>query len=336
MERLTTSRALLLSVCLAAAGLAQEADTTAKPAAIVPASSGEVTTVVHFSGVDRPAAQDITLGALANDQKPNLHIIPKLTVGAITGSGKDWDVTLTVGNLIPFGESTVPVLLKRQPNQTLRFQKTGLVAKPPADSGFEVREGNRLFIVLDNPTAFEYQTVRARLRFEDVEVCQATPDRTAAGNSGDNSHCDDPTQWASFSVPGFTPITLRLTPAAEWFRDPQTSFPKGGKRKGVLSLQFVGAGQNPPVYEQSLPIEVQFDPSDSSVFKNLVRVGFQLVAGALLALVLRVTIPNYRRKSVLKDQLRDAAKATRAISDDVDSMLRVLLRVERLNLDQRA
>jgi hypothetical protein len=255
-------------------------------------------------------------------------------VGAITGSNKDWDVAITVGNLIPFGESTVPLLLKRQPNQTLHFQKAGLVAKPAAESGFAVREGKQLFIVLENTTAFDYATVRVRVRFQDVEVCQATPDRSAAGNPGDNNHCDDPTKWASFPVPKYAPITLRVPPAPEWFRDPQTTLPKSAKRKGVLSLQFVGAAPASAVYEQALPVEVQFDPSEGSIFGNFVRVGIWLVAGALLALILRVTIPNYRRKSVFKEQLGDAAKATRAISDDVESMLRVLLRVERLNLDQ--
>lgn len=334
VERLITLNALLLSVCLAVPAFPQDAETTARPAVIVPASSDQAATVVHFSGVDQPSAQDIALGALANDQKPNQHIIPTLTVGGITGSNKDWDVTITVGNLIPFGESTVPLLLKGQPNQTLHFQKAGLVAKPAAESGFVVREGNQLLIVLENPTAFDYPTVRARVRFQDVEVCQATADRFAGGNPGDNKQCENPAKWASFSVPKYAPITLRVPPAPEWFRDPQTTFPKGAKLKGVLSLQFLGAGPAPAVYEQALPIEVQFDPSEGSIFGNLVRVGKWLIVGALLALVLRVTIPNYRRKSVLKEQLRDAAKATHAISDDVESMLRVLLRVERLNLEQ--
>jgi hypothetical protein len=335
MERLTTLNALLLSVCLAVPALPQEAETTARPAVPVSASSDRADTVVHFSGIDQPGTQDIALGALANDQKPNQHIIPTLTVSAITGSNKDWDVAVTVHDLIPFGESTVPVLLKRQPNQTLRFQKAGLVAKPAAETGFAVREGNQLLIVLENTSAFDYPMVRARLRFQDVEVCQATADQSVdgkAGNPGDNKHCDNPTQWASFSVSKYAPVTLRVPPAPEWFLDPKTSFPKSDKRKGVLSLQFVGAG--PAVYEQALPIEVQFDPSEKSIFRNLVRVGLWLIVGALLALALRVTIPNYRRKSVLKDQLSDAAKATHAISDDVESMLRVLLRVERLNLDQ--
>jgi hypothetical protein len=388
MHRIKRLGVLVLTAFFALPTLPQETDTTAKPAILVPASSDEVTTVVHFSGVDKPRFEDIALGALVNDQKPNQHIIPKLTNPAPTDpklkidrTKKDWDVPITVGNLIPFGESTVPLLLNRQPNQTLHFYKAGLVAKPTAESGFAVREGNQLLIVLENPTAFDYSKVRARLRFQDVEVCQAKADKSQGGCSGDKN-CDDPANWVWFPVLKHSPVTLRVPPAPEWFRDPQTSFPKSAKRKGVLTLQFVGAvtpaaaavpatptkvpatsrkgtttpakdqpnpgkgpdtpgvgsppspDSAPPVYEQDIPIEVQFDPSETTTFWNLVRVGFWLVAGALLALLLRVTIPNYRRKSVLKGQLGDAAKATRAISDDIKSMLRVLLRVERLNLDQ--
>src|SRR5215471_5095097 len=324
----------ILGILLLTSAFPQERDSAARPAVIVPASSDRATTVVHFSGVTQVAAGDIALGALSNDQKPNERIVPSLTVGPITGSGSEWDATITVGDLIPFGETTVPLLLKRQPYQTLRFYKAGLIAKPPAEGGFQVREGKQLYIELENPTAFDYSKVRARLRFQDLEVCAATADKSAAGQAGNNDRCDDPTQWVTFAVPKHAPVTLRVAAPEAWFHDAQTGFPRSEMRKGTLNLQFLGEGQAPPIFEQALPMEVQFVPNDWSVFKNLVRVGVWLVVGALMALLLRIAIPNYRRKSALKQQLADAAKATRAISDDVESMLRVLLRVERLNLDQ--
>jgi hypothetical protein len=334
MVRPEVLRLGILVFLLVTPALPQERESTARPAVIVPASSDRATTVVHFSGIAQLAAADIALGALSNDQKPNERIVPSLTVGPITGSGNEWDATITVGDLIPFGETTVPLLWKRQPNQTLRFYKAGLIAKPPADGGFQVREGKQLYIELENPTAFDYPKVRARLRFQDLEVCAAIADKSAAGQPGNNDRCDDPSQWVAFSVPKHTPVTLRVGAPEAWFRDAQSGFPKAATRKGVLNLQFLGDGQTPAIFEQTLPLDVQFSPNDWSVFGNLVRVGAWLVVGALLALLLRITIPNYRRKSALKQQLGDAAKATRAISDDVESMLRVLLRVERLNLDQ--
>ena len=49
---------------------------------------------------------------------------------------------------------------------------------------------------------------------------------------------------------------------------------------------------------------------------------------------MRVSLPNIKRKRQLKDQLNDVAKLTASISTEVDSNLRVLLRVERLALDE--
>jgi hypothetical protein len=327
-------RLIALAALSATFLLPDVAVTTASPAVQVPASAGEVTTTIHFSGVPKPAPQDIALGALSNDAQPDMYIVPTLTVGAIQGSGTDWDATVTVGNLVPFGDSTVPVLLKRQPNQTLVFRKTGIIAKPSTESGFAVQGGNDLLIVLENTTAFAYPTVRIRLRVDNVDVCHAEVDTMSAGGAGDKENCDDPAKWATFSIPKYPLVTLRITPDSQWFKDPQSQRPKSAKRKGTLSVQFVGAGTPPAIYEQTLPIEVQFDPGKWSIFFNIVWVFLWLLSGSLVALVLRVAIPNYRRKSTLKQQIGDVAKATRGISDAVDSNLRVLLRVERLNLEQ--
>jgi hypothetical protein len=156
MVRLNERLALLvLAVCLALPLLSQQADVVARPAVIVPANADQAVATVHFTGV-QPVAADITLGVLANDQKPNQRILPSFEVGAITGSNQDWDAPITFHDLMSFGDNAVPVLLKRQPNQTLHFQKVGLVAKASADSGFAVREGSQLFVILENPTAFDY------------------------------------------------------------------------------------------------------------------------------------------------------------------------------------
>ena len=80
---------------------------------------------------------------------------------------------------------------------------------------------------------------------------------------------------------------------------------------------------------------MQLDPSRRSLFGSLLAVGGLLLLGALISLLLRVSIPNYRRKKALKDQLEEARRNTADISDQVNSQLRVLLRVERLALDQR-
>ena len=304
----------------------------AAPVEIVPASSDEAAVSFRITDLDALTARDITLGALTSTANPNHHIVPVLRKADVAGAAKDWTVSLVVGNLIPFGESTVPVLIRGEAKRTLRFQKPGLIARAPAGTTFDVKEGQPLFVVLENPTAFAYANVRARWRFHHTEVCSATVDAPAASATPQAAaRCEDPATWIAFRVDQHAPVTLRVTPAAEWFRDDQTGFPRAAKRSGMLTLRYTGEGPSPRVYEQSLPLEVQFNPGDASAFRNLLRIAWWLLTGALLALGLRVAVPNYRRKESLKDQLRDAEEAIRDIL--VETALQVLLKVETFTLD---
>ncbi len=98
----------------------------------------------------------------------------------------------------------------------------------------------------------------------------------------------------------------------------------------VLAQDIIKAGTM--IFEQNIPLEVQFEPSGVSTLFTLLEIFSGLLIGAVLLLSLRVTIPNYRRKRAIKEQFAQAAKATRGISGGVSSVLRVLLRVERLAL----
>ena len=135
----------------------------------------------------------------------------------------------------------------------------------------------------------------------------------------------------AFDVGRHAPVTLQVTPAEEWFKDAQTGFPRRANRSGTLTLRYTGDGESPAVFEQSLPLDVQFNPGDTTAFWNLLRIARWLLLGALLALALRVAVPNYRRKESLKEQLRDAEQATRDIL--FETALKVLLKVEGLTLD---
>ncbi len=314
---------------------------------IVSATAESATATVHLPGIDRPQLPDLQVTVPSSDDRS----APKVTITGVTGAAKDWDVGLTAEALNSFGESIATLLYKGQPKSIVRFLKPGLVVKRP-DGGFTAKEesfrslrslgawfpwhadGTPLTIVLENPASVAYPKVRARLRFQDTDVCEAATDSAQSGNPGDNSKCDDPAHWASFAAARFTTTTLRASGAKSWFRDAQSGYPKSAKRAGTLTLRYDPApGSNAPVYEQNIPLEVQFDPSSSSLFFTLLKIGAGLLAGALLSLILRVTIPNYRRKRAIKEQFAQAKKATRGISDAVNSMLRVLLRVERLTLE---
>lgn len=301
---------------------------------IVPASSDEATVTVHLTGVDALTPRDLAPGPFAGALKPTPHVVPEFRKIDVSGEPNNWTATLVVGNLIAFGESTVPLLVRGEPVHTLRFQKPGLVARAPVESGFEIKEGKQLFVVLENPTAFAYSRVRARWRFNDTEICHATPDASAADGStpGDTTRCDDPTKWVTFAVPKHAPVTLRVNAPAEWFRDAQTGFPRAAKRSGVLTLQYANESAPSVIHEQVLPLDVQFNPGDRTIFRNLLRIAWWLAIGAVVALGLRVVVPNYRRKEMLKEQLNDARDTIRDIS--IEIALQVLLKVETLTLEQ--
>ena len=321
-----------------------------QPAVIVPATRDWASLGVLLRDLDAPAAAgDLTAGLLSSATQPNLLTRPGVTllkIAAIPGTSRDYQAQISVHGLFAFGESSAPLLYKGRQVETLRFAKPGLLVKAALNGEPLAREGNSLGLplVLENPSGFAYQTVRARLRFDDRDLCQfsvekfsaepaAAAQAVSAHEARTNPGCDTYLNWATFSIPRYAQVTLRAQPPAAWFRDPGTGFARSGKKKGVLTLRFEGAAEG-LIHEQDLPLEVQFQPSATALSRSLGYAGAFLVLGAALSLLLRVAVPNVKRKRQLKDQLSEAAKRTASISTEVDSTLRVLLRVERLALEE--
>jgi hypothetical protein len=310
-----------------------------RPPIIISATQNEITTRIPLALDAEPAKGDLELGLLTCDQHPDHRIVPTLTQVAATEdkAAKIWHVTLKISGLIPFGDSSAPLLNKGRQIETLRFHRSGLIVRAPIDAPIVAREADRtMLVVLENPGPFSYSAVRARFRFQDADKCDVTIDgarRASQNASSETGHnCDVFEKWSSFAVKELSQVSLRASTEDDWFRDAQTGLARSAVRKGVLTLRY---GSGSPVFEQNIPIEVRFEPDNWSLTGSMVKVALWLVLGALLSLVLRVSIPNYRRKKALKDQLNECQRATAEISDQVDSQLRVLLRVERLALDQR-
>jgi hypothetical protein len=341
---------------------------------VLPANSDEVMVRVLLRGLDpKPEPSDFEAGLLVSANQPNLQLRLTVTFAnpvAVPNKPGDFLAELKIRGLVAFGESHAPLLYKGRQIESLRFSKPGLVAKPAGESGFLAREGSKLPIVLENPSAFEYKSVRARLRFADTDGCafdaEVFPGATAPGNTATKSAdakaralvkadpkasdpvkvdaqtaggnqggatCNTFEKWTAFDVPRYAQVTLRAASASEWFRDPDNRFARAGKKKGWLTLRFQ-ASTDGAIHEQNLPLEVQFEPGNWSLLKSLLCVAGFLALGAALSLLLRVLLPNLKRKRQLKDQLDELAKQTASISTEVDSNLRVLLRVERIALDE--
>ena len=204
--------------------------------------------------------------------------------------------------------------------------------------------------------------MKARLRFQNADECAVLADQfarvPATGLRGwigarwtdlgelllgtralAPPDCGTNERWSTFDVPSFARVSIRAATQPPWFTDAESGFARSGTRKGILTLRFQGfapAGGGPgQIFEQNVPLDARFEASTWNLTKSMSRVAGWLIAGALLSLGLRVSIPNYRRKKALKDQLDECARATACISDQVNSQLRVLLRVERLSLEQR-
>lgn len=323
----------------AAAALAPPVQTGIdRPAIPVPANRDNVTVRVLLRGVKaEPLASDLEVGPLTSAQQPGLLVRPVVTlVGKPSAvDGGDYQAELKIGGLIVFGESSAPLLHKGRQVELLRFSRPGLVVKPSGEGGFVAREGSPFALLLENPSDFHYPAVRARLRFADDDICVFQAEKFATAVSPSSSAagpCDQYANWTGFDIPQYAQVTVRAVPIRSWFFDPDTGFARPGKRKGWLTLRYSGDGVS--IHEQNLPMEVLFEPGNRSLFGSLAWVFFLLAVGALLSLLLRVWVPNIKRKRQLKDQLNQAAKLTASISTEVDSNLRVLLRVERLALDE--
>ncbi len=323
------------------------------PAVVIPATSDEAIISIVLRDLDAaPTADDLTAGLLVNTLQPGLVTRPTVALlkpdippsAATTASAvaiRDFPVRLAIRGLFPFGDSTVPILYRGRQVESLRFSKPGLILKSAGDEGYTAREGEPFPLVLVNPSGAEYKTVRARLRFLDTDLCAFAveefapprpkgPDDKPATQEPD---CNSYPGWASFSVPRYADVTLRAVAPSHWFREPGSGVARDSKRHGLLTLRFESQDVS-LIHEQNLSFDVAFRPARWSIFRSLLSIAACLAAGAGLSLLLRVSVPNIKRKRALKDQLDDLGDITRSVSTEVNSTLRVLLRVDRLALEE--
>lgn len=311
-----------------------------------------------------PQAQDFKAGPLTSTLNPDLRIVPGIDITSdLTGAKGGVTLDVTVSGLVAFGELTVPLLYRGRQIETLRFHKPGLIVRRP-DGGAIVaqQKSQSLLLVLENPSVHRYERVAARVRFQGIDECKASTDQP--GGSGlppsrswwdwigrgfrrapEPKSCTTDGDWSTFAVRPSSQISLTIPLQDAWFEDRESGLARNANRQGVLTLRYQpesasgtvqpATASGPQVVEQNVPLDVRFEARTERLFLSIVWVFLLLLLGALFFLLLSVAIPNYRRKKILKDKLNETRTATARISDQVDSQLRVLVRVERLALDQR-
>lgn len=308
-----------------------------RPPTLIAANSGVATMKVQLRGLSADTKtiveSDFEVGMLVVPQQPGLQVRPTLTsVSATPIAAGESLVTLTLSGLVAFGETSVSLLYKGRQVETLRFFKAGLLAKPSGDGGFVVQGQRPFFLVLENISTFGYTAVQARLRFDNQDLCTFVPERPGVPQPAPISNCLNSSSWTPFDIRQYAQVTLSATPADAWFVDAASGLARSAKKKGLLSLRFPGS--NGEVYEQNVPIEIDFQPDERALLRSILLVAVPIVIGALLSIFLRISLPNLKRRRQLKNELSEVAKGTAAISTVTSSNLRVLLRVVRLELKE--
>lgn len=156
--------------------------------------------------------------------------------------------------------------------------------------------------------------------------------------SSQSNFCE---KWGEVNIPPNSKRSVEFTPPGQWFpryfqsifkEDVQASrlrlrlepFDEGGMR-GTLS----------PLAEKFLPekeipftANLAFYSPNTQLISSTIVIGFILVLGGAFSLVVRNWIPNQLRKQDFKEQLAKLAVRTGSLSSQINSNLRVLVRLE--------
>jgi hypothetical protein len=339
---------LLLSVAgpMSLCAADQQAPPSVRPPFLIRADQDQISdqVLVHSADGSKPEAADFATGLLSSPQ-PNFTARPTINLVRTVGGVKtgDFIVDFSIEGLMPFGESSADLFYKGTQIDLLRFSRPGVGVSPPNGTTFVARQPGPLLLIIDNHSAFAYKQVAARLRFQDHDFCMFEVG-ASQGASGKTPpvDCGNEAAWHRFELPQYAQATLRATYLpTEWFQDPGSGYARSGKSVGTLTLHFAAllvGGQDTPatpkVHEQNLPIEVQFEASTMALGRTLLQIFGLLVLGAAVSFLLRVSLPNMKRKRALKDQLGEMNKLIAGLSGDVDSRLRALLGSECLALNE--
>ena len=256
------------------------------------------------------------LGAIVQFSDPNEEGLKTIYEKEI-GPQKTETVKVHVSNLWEAGESVSKLLNNGEIIGTL----TALNYKPP----FSVK---LIFETPDNPVLSFVRNKRSTLVFknDDPMTYPVQWELKVAG-----------TPYSKNSVtvnPGSTASATFMPPKA-WFKAWFSGLFKKEVCNGLLTLRFQPPGStadpNWPVKTIPIKVHLSYWTETMQQWGNVIIFG-ALALGGICSLILSHWIPNQRRRFDLKEQLSTLAIKTREISSQIDSSLRVSVRVERNRL----
>jgi hypothetical protein len=182
------------------------------------------------------------------------------------------------------------------------------------------RPGRATALRVKNSTQVPY-TVGWMVEIGAVKACGQAVERS----------CEAVENWKTLTIPPRTAPTIEIEPPPAWFqrwRDETTA--------ARLTLAFSGSPVELPRVE--LPFEARLSGGIPPRFRralNMLWLLLLLIIGGVLSLLVRHWVPNIRRKRDLKDHIQKVREKIRGISGEIESVLRVMVRVGILALEAR-
>jgi hypothetical protein len=132
---------------------------------------------------------------------------------------------------------------------------------------------------------------------------------------------------------------IRIEPKEPWFEGGLESYFKSAEKTTILTVAMRGAeGETAPALPRksfSVPVKLETHSARVRAWVSNLTVLLLLTIGAVFSLVVNNWVPNRLRRVALRQKIHVLANRTRAISDRTVSLLRVRLRVQRNQEEER-
>ncbi|MCX6598238.1 MAG: hypothetical protein NTV70_17940 [Acidobacteria bacterium] len=213
--------------------------------------------------------------------------------------------------------------------QALRVVRSEVAVRGAFRGEMLAQPGERTLLIVENRSdqAITGNTLRYRLRFGATDFCGLSPD------GGTAASCDEPAKWAPVNINAHGEAAIHVVAHDRWFWG-WPDFLPGGRRPGTLTLVRMEKGstetsETQRTVEWNLPVRGVFRP-----FRGLLWNAGLIFIGAFTSFLLSQSLPNLRKREMLKARIDEVRQKVREVSANVDPLLYVNLRTEQKRLEE--
>ncbi|MCX6591605.1 MAG: hypothetical protein NTZ56_08785 [Acidobacteria bacterium] len=238
-------------------------------------------------------------------------------------------VKVQVSGISQRGVLDIPIYAGGARIETLRVVRSEVTVRGAFRGEMLAQPGERTLLILENRSGqpIADNGLRYRLRFGATDFCGLSPD------GGTAAACDEPAKWAPVNINAYGEATIHVVPHDRWFWG-WPDFVPGGRRQGTLTLVRVAkssteTSESQSTVEWNLPVRGQFRP-----FRSLFWNAGLIFIGAFTSFLLSQSLPNLRKREMLKARIDEVRQKVREISANIDALLYVNLRTEQKRLEE--